>query len=48
MSPLKAVKSGYGELSSVEEKEILLVVGIKKVPKKKKKVSVYDDSEAIG
>ena len=31
------MKSSYGEKSSVEDKEILVVLGAKKVPNKKKK-----------
>jgi hypothetical protein len=33
----KAVKSSYGERSSLEEKEVLIVLGARKLPNKKKK-----------
>lgn len=38
MCATKTVKSSHGEKSSVEEKEILIILGISKIPNKKKKV----------
>lgn len=44
MTATRTVKASSGERSSVEEKEVLLVVEIKKIPNKKKKVYIIAES----